>query len=213
MAFFVLCSGFYACNNTDKTTAVSKADVLASNMDSTVSPGADFFDYANGGWVKKNPIPGEQSSWGIGNLVIEENLKRLREISEKAAASNAAKGSGDQKIGDFWTTAMDSVKIEADGLKPIQSLLSTRDSAIALDESLFRHDLTLYQNKMESLRNVWEAISSFDDDSEDFSCRSFSAEGFQKKAEFPLIKDIEVNGSNTSIACTQTRLMQFRSKF
>ena len=98
-------------------------------------------------------------------------------------------------------------------LKPIQSLLSTRDSAIALDESLFRHDLTLYQNKMESLRNVWEAISSFDDDSEDFSCRSFSAEGFQKKAEFPLIKDIEVNGSNTSIACTQTRLMQFRSKF
>ena len=128
MAFFVLCSGFYACNNTDKTTAVSKADVLASNMDSTVSPGADFFDYANGGWVKKNPIPGEQSSWGIGNLVIEENLKRLREISEKAAASNDAKGSGDQKIGDFWTTAMDSIKIEADGLKPIQPLIDKVNS-------------------------------------------------------------------------------------
>ncbi len=123
MVFFVVCSGFYACNNADKTTAASKADVLASNMDTTVSPGADFFDYANGGWVKKNPIPGEQSSWGIAHLVIEENLKRLREISEKAAASNAAKGSNDQKIGDFWTTAMDSAKIEAGGLKPIQHLL------------------------------------------------------------------------------------------
>ncbi|MEP7255898.1 MAG: M13 family metallopeptidase [Ferruginibacter sp.] len=110
-----------SCNN--NSTSTPKADVLAVNIDSTVSPGSDFFDYANGGWIKKNPIPGEQSSWGIGNLVIEENLKRLREISEKAAAANAAKGSNDQKIGDFWTMAMDSAKIEADGLKPIQPLL------------------------------------------------------------------------------------------
>ncbi len=109
-----------SCNN--KNTA-PKPDILAANLDSTVKPGDDFFEYANGGWLKKNPIPGEQSSWGIGNLVIEENLKRLREISEKAAASNAAKGSNDQKIGDFWSTAMDSATIEAGGLKPIQPLL------------------------------------------------------------------------------------------
>lgn len=116
------CAILYSCNSGDKA-AVAKPDVLAANLDSTVKPGDDFFDYANGGWIKKNPIPGEQSSWGIGNLVMEENLKRLREISEKAAASNAKPGSGDQKIGDFWTMAMDSAKIEADGLKPIQPLL------------------------------------------------------------------------------------------
>ena len=109
-----------SCNN--KSDSV-KPDILAANMDSTIKPGEDFFEYANGGWLKKNPIPGEQSAWGIGNLVIEENLKRLREISEKAAASNAAKGSNDQKIGDFWSMAMDSTKIEAEGLKPIQPLL------------------------------------------------------------------------------------------
>jgi len=109
-----------SCGN---KTATPKPDILAANLDSSVKPGEDFFEYANGGWLKKNPIPGEQSSWGIGNLVIEENLKRLKEISEKAAASNAAKGSNDQKIGDFWSMAMDSVKIEADGLKPIQPLL------------------------------------------------------------------------------------------
>ena len=124
-AFIMLSAGVCACNNSDtkKDDTGSKPDVLASNMDTTVNPGEDFFQYANGGWIKKNPIPSEQSSWGIGNLVIEENLARLRKISEKAAASNAAKGSGDQKIGDFWTTAMDSAKINADGLKPIQSLL------------------------------------------------------------------------------------------
>ena len=116
-----LLSTILSCNNDKKET--TKADVVAANIDSTVNPGTDFFDYANGGWIKKNPIPGEQSSWGIGNLVVEENLKRLREISEKAAASNAAKGSNDQKIGDFWSMAMDSAKIEADGLKPIQPYL------------------------------------------------------------------------------------------
>lgn len=97
--------------------------MLAVNLDTTVSPGEDIFQYANGGWIKNNPIPAEQSSWGIGNLVIEENLKRLREISESAAKSGAAKGSPDQKIGDFWSVAMDSAKIEADGLKPLQPLL------------------------------------------------------------------------------------------
>ncbi len=140
--FFVLAITsvvLYSCNNGGTTssttstntsatnithdTAAPKPDILAANLDSSVKPGDDFFDYANGGWIKRNPIPGEQSSWGIGNLVIEENLKRLREISEKAAASNAKAGTGDQKIGDFWTMAMDSAKIEADGLKPIQPLL------------------------------------------------------------------------------------------
>ncbi len=119
---FTTIAGLISCSNNSSITA-AKPDILLANLDSTVSPAADFFDYANGGWIKKNPIPGEQSSWGIGNLVMEENLKRLREISEKAATINAAKGSNDQKIGDFWSMAMDSTKIEADGLKPIQPLL------------------------------------------------------------------------------------------
>jgi putative endopeptidase len=110
-----------SCNN--NSSSPSKPDILFTDLDTTVSPGQDIFDYANGGWIKKNPIPNEQSSWGIGNLVVEENLKRLREISEKAATSKATAGSTDQKIGDFWSTGMDSTKIEADGLKPVQSLL------------------------------------------------------------------------------------------
>ncbi|HEV8284986.1 MAG TPA: M13 family metallopeptidase [Chitinophagaceae bacterium] len=111
-----------SCNNEVKTESPKK-DILADNLDTTVSPTKDFFDYANGGWITRNPIPADLSNWGIGNLVIEENLKRLREISEKAANEHAKKGSKEQKIGDFWSTAMDSSKIEQLGLKPLQPFL------------------------------------------------------------------------------------------
>jgi len=101
----------------------AKQDILAANLDSAVNPANDFFDYANGGWIKKNPIPAEESGWGIGNLVVDENLKRLREINEQAAKANATAGSSQQKIGDFWTTAMDSDKIESEGIKLLQRYL------------------------------------------------------------------------------------------
>lgn len=107
---------FFSC----KTENKQKPDALASNMDTTVSPAADFFLYANGGWIKKNPIPADESSWGIGNLVMEENRTRLRTINEEAAKEEAASGSTSQKIGDFWKTAMDTATIEKNGLKPLQ---------------------------------------------------------------------------------------------
>ncbi len=109
----------FSCK-TKTSVDTEKPDALAVNIDSTVNPAEDFFQYANGGWIKNNAIPEEQSSWGIGNLVIEENLKRLREISENAAKTSATKGSPEQKIGDYWATAMDSTKIEEDALKPLQ---------------------------------------------------------------------------------------------
>ena len=120
-ATFLLFVG--GCVSNSEGPVVAKKDVLFENLDTSARPGADFFQYANGGWINKNPIPGDQSSWGIGHLVLEENMKRLREISEKAAASNGARGSAEQKIGDFWATAMDSTAIETAGLRPIQPLL------------------------------------------------------------------------------------------
>jgi putative endopeptidase len=125
------------CNNTGTvqgsadqkdTSAAHTQDVLASNMDPNTDPSQDFFQYANGGWIAKNPIPGDQGSWGIGNLVIDENLSRLRIISEKADSARGAKGTTEQKIGDFWSTAMDSARIEHQGLQPLQPWLTKIDS-------------------------------------------------------------------------------------
>jgi putative endopeptidase len=114
----------HACN----TDSAQKPDVVAANVDTTVHPADDFFQFANGGWIKKNPIPDEQSSWGIGNLVIEENQKRLREICERAAADAKNDDPSLVKIGQFWTSGMDSVSIEKNGLTPLQPLLNKIDS-------------------------------------------------------------------------------------
>src|SRR3954468_19023284 len=118
--FLSFCLLLSACRQ--KAEPVSK-DVLVTDLDQSVNPANDFFSYANGGWINANPIPDEQVSWGIGNLVVEENLKRLRTICEEAAKSNATPGSIQQKIGDFWLEAMDSTKIEKQGLQPIDYYL------------------------------------------------------------------------------------------
>ena len=122
LAAFVLA----ACNQPIPNN--TKPDVLAKNMDTTLLPGEDIFQYANGGWIKNNPIPAEESQWGIGNLVIEENTKRLRTISENAAKENAANGSAAQKIGNFWQAAMDTMKIEAAGTTPLNTYINKIES-------------------------------------------------------------------------------------
>ena len=105
-----------------------KPDFLTSNIDTTVNPGEDFFRYANGGWIKNNPIPSDESSWGIGNLVQEEIYNRLKTINDKALADKAASGTVSQKIGDFWSTAMDSAKLNKEGIQPLKPLLQKIDA-------------------------------------------------------------------------------------
>lgn len=111
---------FSACKNENSAPKSPEQDVVAANVDTTVNPSDDFFLFANGGWIKKNPIPASESYWGIGKLVQEDIYSKMKAVSEKSAASNAANGSNEQKIGDFWATGMDSAAIETKGLKAIQ---------------------------------------------------------------------------------------------
>ena len=98
-------------------------DPLVQNMDRTVKPGDDFFKYSCGRWLKSHPIPAAERGWGIGNLVQEETYRQLRGICEGAARSGAASGTVDQKVGDFWTSGMDSLAIEKAGAAPLQPYL------------------------------------------------------------------------------------------
>ena len=90
-----------------------------ANIDPSVKPCEDFFHYASGNWLKNNAIPDAQSSWGAFNELIDRNQLTLRTILTSVAAnsSKAAKGTNTQKVGDFYGSAMDSVAIEAAGLK------------------------------------------------------------------------------------------------
>ncbi|MEZ5014990.1 MAG: M13 family metallopeptidase [Chitinophagales bacterium] len=114
----------FSCKGKEKEADNPYANFLQDYMDTTVRPGDDFFKYAMGNWLKNNPIPESESSWGIWSLVNEENYKRLRQVNEEAAANvDAKKGSVEQKIGDFWFTGMDSVGIDKMGITPLQSEL------------------------------------------------------------------------------------------
>ncbi len=105
------------------------ADVVAVNIDTTVSPGADFFSFANGAWLKTHPIPPAESSWGIGKLVDEDLYAKLRTISEQAAANKkAAADSDERKVGDFWETAMDEELADRLGITPLQADLAHIDA-------------------------------------------------------------------------------------
>jgi putative endopeptidase len=111
--------GFYACKQ--KTVIKSKPDFLVINIDTTLKVGDDFFAWAEGNWLKNNPIPANESEWGIGNLVNEELYLRKLNINENAVNENAPEGSISRKIADFWQSGMDSVSLEKEGLNPLQA--------------------------------------------------------------------------------------------
>jgi len=103
-----------------KESAISNGVDLAG-IDHGVKPGDDFFDYANGAWLKANDIPADRSSWGAWGVLSELNNKRVRELIETAAAAKAADGSDAQKVGDFYASYMDEAGIEAKGLAPLKA--------------------------------------------------------------------------------------------
>ena len=106
------------------TTASSLSDAdryLDQFIDRTVSPRDDFFHYAVGKWLREHPIPKSERSWGVADVIQEETYQRLLGISKAAASANVAAGSNQQKIGDFWYAAMDTVTIARQGFAWLDS--------------------------------------------------------------------------------------------
>jgi endothelin-converting enzyme/putative endopeptidase len=94
-----------------------------TSMDRTADPCADFFQYSCGGWIKRNPIPADQSSWDTYSKMQDENRERLRGILEEAAKPDAHRDSSTQKIGDYYASCMDEKAIDAKGAEPLQPKL------------------------------------------------------------------------------------------
>jgi predicted metalloendopeptidase len=101
-----------------------------ANLDRSASPCVDFYRYANGGWQAKHPRPAAYPEWGRFAELEERNGQQLRSLLETAARGNAAPGSVDRKIGDFYATCMDEAAIDKQGLDPLRLELG-RINAIA----------------------------------------------------------------------------------
>lgn len=101
----------------------STSGINLANMDTTVAPGQDFFRYACGGWNDAHPLTAEYSRYGTFDMLFENSQKQVRELIEGCAAQQGTPGSKEQKIGDLYTLAMDSVKLNSDGFTPVKGQL------------------------------------------------------------------------------------------
>ncbi|GAA4792289.1 M13 family metallopeptidase [Olivibacter ginsenosidimutans] len=123
LAFFA----FQNCTQQKQETVsnLPKKLIDPANMDTTYKPGDDFFHYANGVWLKNNPVPAKETRWGSFNELIEFNAKAVKDILEGAATNTENKpGSAEKRVGDFFVSAMDSVKIDSIGNAPIKEDLA-----------------------------------------------------------------------------------------
>jgi putative endopeptidase len=105
-----------------------------SRMDRSADPCTDFYQFANGTWMKNTEIPSTESRWGTFNILYDNNLAMLRSVLENAAKSNAPKGSDAQLIGDFYTACMDEAAIDKAGTKPIEPFLDRINRMKGTDE-------------------------------------------------------------------------------
>ena len=94
-----------------------------ANMDLSVKPGDNFFDYANGNWIKENAIPAKETRWGSFNILHQENVDRLLTILNEVSKTTHPAGSLEQRVGDLYASGMDSVTIEKNSFNPIKPAL------------------------------------------------------------------------------------------
>jgi putative endopeptidase len=124
-----------SCKGNKEEQKISFISPLVSNRDTTINAADDFFNYANGGWFKRNPIPESETTNGIFLAVKDSVNNVVRIICEKAAKENsAAVGSNTQKIGDFFYSASDTLNIEKDGLSSLDKYINEIDKLSKKEE-------------------------------------------------------------------------------
>src|SRR5213083_1980307 len=102
----------------------------AKNMDTSVKPQDDFYLYANGGWLRRNPVPPEYARWGSFSELEEKNNEALHKIAEKTANAHVDANAAPevQKVGDYYASGMDEKTIEASRTKPLEDEFAKIDN-------------------------------------------------------------------------------------
>ncbi len=132
---FATAIALVSCQGNKEEKSVAGIGIEIANIDSTAKPTDDFYQFVDGKWITNNPIPQSESRWGSFNELYEKNTAKLKVILEGAVADKAAKpGSNTQKIGDFYSLAMDSVKLNKDGASPLKDEFAAIDKMATTDD-------------------------------------------------------------------------------
>lgn len=100
-----------------------------TDLDQSVAPGEDFYRYADGGWMVKNPLSPEYARYGAMDVLRTRNEERLNELFSSMTTMNPEKGSVDQKITDLYKQGLDSLRLNEEGAKPVMPYLESIYSA------------------------------------------------------------------------------------
>jgi len=110
-----------ACQSKSDHVAVPAIDL--SNLDTTVAPGQDFYQYSTGGWQKSHPLEAEYSRFGTFDQLRENNVERLNDLFAQMSEMKTTPGTIEQKIVDLYKQGLDSTKLNADGAAPLKPTL------------------------------------------------------------------------------------------
>ncbi len=122
-----------SCNQKGEETMTSGIDI--ANMDTTMAPGTDFYQYACGGWIKSHPIPNEYARYGSFEALNELSIEQVKTLFNELAEQQHEEGSVGQKIGTLYNVVMDSTKQNAEGIEPLKADL-TRVASIENREEI-----------------------------------------------------------------------------
>jgi len=123
---------FIACN--DKEQKTEEPAINLANLDQTVDPGQDFDAFANNGWKKLNPLPGDRARYGAFDQLAEVSEKQLNELVKETAATKNEKGTVADKTATLFNLGMDSAKLEQQGIAPLKPYLEDIDKIATMDD-------------------------------------------------------------------------------
>jgi putative endopeptidase len=135
-------TGLSASAQHDSRPAKKFIPIDKANMDLSVKPGDDFYQYASGTWIKNNPVPPKETRWGSFNQLRDFNINAVKTILADAASSKAPAGSIEKRVGDFYMAGMDSLAIEKLGYTPIKADLQSIQTLADLN-SVVNHAATM----------------------------------------------------------------------
>lgn len=112
--------------------AQNKSGIVVDNLDKTANPTEDFYKFATGGWQKNNPLPAAYSRFGSFDQLQEDNNKRINAILSELLKKNYKAGTTEYKLSEFYKQAMDSMRRNEEGVRPVMPILNEMEAAKTL---------------------------------------------------------------------------------